>query len=499
MAGIALYGDVQAAVLSTTPVALPHKLESVKILDPDGTQHPPHLYGAVIAESAARPEISAPNRPRAFCMAVTSDYQVQRGRPSSWSAAIDALCYGDETARRLFVLSAGNVSPDRIPPTNYLARNDIEQIYNPAQSWNALVIGAETVKNTIADPAFTGWEPIAPPGELAPTSRTSLTWERQWPIKPDVVCEGGNWATDGTIVDSPDDLALLTTHYQPQVQHFCVLGDTSAATAYAADMAGRILAERPMLWPETVRALIVHSAEWTPAMMARFNATTSRLQRLALTRRYGYGVPDLARALYSALNDATLIIEDSVQPFWRDPDGTVKTRDMHLHTLPWPRAELEALGELEVNFRVTLSYFVEPNPGERGWTRRHRYASHGLRFAVKRGLETLNDFRYRINQAAQAEEQGGVPIDPGPDNWFLGSLRTVGSIHSDVWTGTAAELSRRDAIAVYPVGGWWKEKPTLARFDRRARYALLVSIRAIAAAVDIYTPIETAIPIPVRI
>jgi hypothetical protein len=167
---------------------------------------------------------------------------------------------------------------------------------------------------------------------------------------------------------------------------------------------------------------------------------------------------------------------------------------MQLHTLPWPRAELEALGELEVNLRVTLSYFVEPNPGERGWTRRHRYASHGLRFAVKRGLETLNDFRYRINQAVQAEEQGGAPIDAGPDNWFLGSLRTVGSIHSDIWTGTAAELSRRD-----PVGGWWKEKPTLARFDRRARYALIVSIRAIAADVDIYTPIETAIPIPVAV
>jgi hypothetical protein len=493
MSGIALYGDLQAAVLSTKPVRLSHRLESVKMLDPTGIQHQPHLYGAVTAECVARPEVTAPGRPRAFCMAVTSDYDVRRGRPSSWSAAIDALCFGDETVRRLFVISAGNVPAERIPPADYLSRNDIEPIYNPAQAWNALVVGATTEKLSIVDPAFAGWVPLAPAGELSPTSRTSLTWERQWPIKPDVVCEGGNWATDGTIVDCPDDLAVLTTHHQPDIQHFAVLGDTSAATAQCGNIAGRILAVRPDLWPETVRGLIVHSAEWTPAMRTRFQATPSRLQRLNLTRRYGYGVPDVRRALYSALNDATLMVEDSLQPFWQDHRGEVKTRDMHLHSLPWPRAELEQLGEVEVDLRVTLSYFVEPNPGERGWTRRHRYASHGLRFAVKRELENTNEFRARINRAVQLEEAGANPVGAGPDEWFLGSHRNVGSVHSDIWTGTAAELARRDAIAVYPVGGWWKEKPNLARYDRRVRYALIVSIRAVQASIDIYTPIQIAI------
>jgi hypothetical protein len=64
------------------------------------------------------------------------------------------------------------------------------------------------------------------------------------------------------------------------------------------------------------------------------------------------------------------------------------------------------------------------------------------------------------------------------------------SVHSDYWTGTAAELANRDAIAVFPVGGWWKEKATLMRYDRIARYALVVSIRAISGSVNIYTPIE---------
>jgi hypothetical protein len=498
MGGVALYGDLQQALSNHARITLDHRLESVKILHPGGIQHDPKLYGAVTAECVSRAEITAPHRPRAICMAVTSDFDVRRGRPSSWSATVDRMCFGDETARRLFLISAGNIERGKIPVTNYLARTDVEPIFNPAQAWNALTVGAFTEKSNITDPTFQGWTALAPSGELAPTSRTSLTWEKQWPIKPEVVCEGGNWATDGATVDSPDDLGLLTTHYQPLLQHFDIIRDTSAATAMAANLAGRVLAGRPQFWPETVRALLVHSAEWTPAMLAHLSQNASRQEKLALLRRYGYGVPNFGRAVFSALNDTTLVVEDSLHPFWRDAKGVVKTRDMHLHSLPWPRAELEALGATEVELRVTLSYFIEPNPGDRGWTRRHRYASHGLRFAVKRSLEALPVFQARINGAIELEEQG-LPEDVGGDDWLLGPMRNLGSIHSDHWRGTGAELSRRDAIAIYPVGGWWKEKPILARYDKSVRYALIVSIRATAGEIDIYTPIQAAIPIVIQI
>ena len=497
MGGVALYGDLYQALLTGRRIRLDHRLESVKMLHPTGIQHDPKLYGAVTAECVSRAEVSAPHRPRAICMAVTSDFDVRRGRPSSWSAAVDRLCFGDETVRRLFIVSAGNIEQAKIPAANYLDRVDIEPIFNPAQAWNALTVGAFTEKTVIADPTFEGWTALAPNGELAPTSRTSLTWEKQWPIKPDLVCEGGNWATDGATVDFPDDLGILTTHYLPNRQHFDIIRDTSAATAMAANLAGRVLAGRPQSWLETVRGLLVHSAEWTPAMLAHLPENAGRQEKLALVRRYGYGAPNFERALLSSLNDTTLVVEDSLHPFWRDA-SVVKTRDMHLHSLPWPRAELEALGETEVELRITLSYFMEPNPGDRGWTRRHRYASHGLRFAVKRSLETLPAFLARINGAIETEEQG-LPADAGGDEWLLGPIRNLGSIHSDHWRGTGAELARRDAIAIYPVGGWWKEKPSLARYDRSVRYALIVSIRATAGEIDIYTPIEAAVPVVIQI
>ena len=198
----------------------------------------------------------------------------------------------------------------------------------------------------------------------------------------------------------------------------------------------------------------------------------------------------------SAANDATLMIEDALQPFRRDK-SVIKTRDMHLHRLPWPREELLALGEELVELRLTLSYFVEPNPGERGWTRRHRYASHALRFAVKRSLETVDQFRQRINRAAEAEEEGEVGAAAGGDDWMLGTIRDRGSIHSDIWRGTAADLAGRDSVGVFPISGWWKEKPKLQRWERSARYALLVTIRAPDAEIDIYAAIENQLAVEI--
>jgi hypothetical protein len=379
----------------------------------------------------------------------------------------------------------------------------VEPVDNPAQAWNALTVGAFTERINITEPTFVGYSPVAPNGELSPRSRTSVAWDRQWPIKPEVLFEGGNLAYSGTMPAEPiDDLQLLTTYHRPEIRHYTTLGDTSAAAAFAARMAGLILADRPRLWPETVRALIVQSAEWTPAMQARIDACDGvKSQIQALVRRYGYGVPNLSRALLSTRNDLTLIIEDELVPFQREAAAAVKTRDMKLHQLPWPREQLAQLGAAPVELRVTLSYFIEPNPGDRGWTRRHRYASHGLRFRMKSGTESLNEFRARINQAARDEEAGiGAGPGGGGENWLLGStFRDRGSIHSDIWYGTAAELAQRDAIGIFPVGGWWKEKPYLERYNGIARYALIATIRAPGSNIDIYTPVEAQVAVATEI
>src|SRR5450755_4499441 len=86
-------------------------------------------------------------------MAITSDIGTNRGRPSSWSVAVDQLCFGDEDTRRLILISAGNVR-EGLSKAGYPARNEIEPIENPAQAWNAITVGGYTEKVAIADPTY---------------------------------------------------------------------------------------------------------------------------------------------------------------------------------------------------------------------------------------------------------------------------------------------------------------------------------------------------------
>lgn len=116
---------------------------------------------------------------------------------------------------------------------------------------------------------------------------------------------------------------------------------------------------------------------------------------------------------------------------------------------------------------------------------------------MKRSLETTSQFQQRINRAAEAEEEGDIGAAAGADNWVLGTIRDRGSMHSNIWRGSAAELASRDAIGVFPIGGWWKEKPGLQRWERSARYSLLVSIRAPETEIDLYTSIENQLAVEI--
>jgi hypothetical protein len=174
---------------------------------------------------------------------------------------------------------------------------------------------------------------------------------------------------------------------------------------------------------------------------------------------------------------------------------------MHFYELPWPTEVLSELGEIEVKMRVTLSYFVEPGPGEVGWQDRYRYPSHALRFEVNGPGESESDFIRRINN--QARDDGKHPGTEGPgDRWIIGgNTRNVGSVHSDIWQGRAVDLALSNLIGLYPAIGWWRERHHLGCVNRRARYALLVSIHTPPVNVDIYTPvaIKVGIAVPITI
>jgi len=507
MAGLAGYGNLQKILTSGNSVLIKHHLCSVKILPPPNQEQTPReLWGAITEQGIARAEIQNPDKVLLYCMSITSIDDMDKGRPSSWSGAVDKLAYGEEDNKRLIIISAGNIN-DYDLWKDYPASNFVSSIQNPAQSWNALTIGAYTGKNIVNDVRYNLHKPVANENELSPYSTTSLIWEKKWPIKPDVVFEGGNLlnAPDGSIT-SHDDFNLLSTSKSFNLKPFDTINATSAAAAQASWFTAQIAYLYPEAWAETIRGLVVHSSSWMPAMLIQMNVRKGNKGDFKnLMKVFGYGIPDIETSLYSSESALTYIVQETIQPFnFKEKDGRkttdVETNEIHIYNLPWPKDVLLGMGNISVKLKITLSYFIEPGAGEIGWKDKYRYQSFGLRFDVNSVGETLDFFKKRINVAARTADDEPVNGNSGSDRWIIGNNnRSNGSIHSDIWEGTAAELATCNSIGVFPVIGWWRERKHLNKVEENTRYSLIVSLITPAEDVQLYTTVKNIITAPIEI
>lgn len=479
MAGLALYGDLVEPLTNRHPLPLTHRLESVKIRAAKDPQPEGH-WGKITQDGIAAVEGVAPFERRVFSMAISADDGRDEGSPSAWSGALDATACGvaDGSAGRLIVLAAGNLRGHE-QGSEYPTRNELAGLCDPAQAYNALTVGADTELVTVDDPTFPSYVALAPHGALSPFSRTAVIWPgTRHPCKPDVVFEGGNLAL-GPSDDAvhPHCLKPLTTWADHQRYLFGPVEATSAASAQVSRMAAMLWAQYPDLWPETVRALLVHSARWSPRMEHDYPDPTQRV------RVYGHGRPSHERAMLSANDALTLVIQREIQPYTGKDSN-----ELHEFTLPWPSHVLEGLGEMQVTLRVALSYFIEPDPSQRGGGERYAYASHQLGFEFMRGDESLDAFRRRIN--AKDGPRGG---SAGAGWTFGASTRHRGSLHVDHWRGDAVALARRNVLAVYPRRGWWRDRQDHDRVNRKVRYALVLSIETPEDAADLYSAVANSV------
>ncbi|PAZ17135.1 hypothetical protein CLM62_03865 [Streptomyces sp. SA15] len=133
---------------------------------------------------------------------------------------------------------------------------------------------------------------------------------------------------------------------------------------------------------------------------------------------------------------------------------------------------------------------------------RYSYASHGLRFAIKGPTESADAFQRRLAEQAEHESDaiGNSKAFESHSRWLVGPrFRNLGSLHADIWRGSAAELADCGMLAVYPVGGWWKANKRTDRIGLPVSYALLVSLRTPDVTTDLYTPIATQLGVPVEV
>jgi hypothetical protein len=491
MAGLALHRDVGAAIERGGAVAT-HWLQSSRLLvqpevgtasDENYEKWPVLTLGAVRAAEDADPR----PRDRVFALAITRTMQegpLEGLVPTLWSHAVDQLAYRAGHGR-LMVVSAGNARYGEWLKLaeQYPQLQLSEKIHQPAQAINALTVGAFTGRVELpGDKDYAEARVVAArPGGLSPFTSTGLAGN-EWPIKPDVVLEGGNLAISGPLLDPsvPTLCALTTSHRHTLGQPLGQLAMTSEATARAAHFAARIWAVEPKLRPETVRALIVHSATWTPTMNEQFSGLNDRL--LAC----GYGVPDERVASECAQGLATVVVEDAMpnavveevlkkkapkRPTTKTTESKVR-RKVKLYRLPIPDSLLTD-SDADVELRVTLSYFAEPN-------KFGRTVFHGLnlKWDMQGPQESEDEFLQRINILKRPKGTDGKPVrNSGTTSfpWDLGiQLRSRGTVQSDRWRGKMSAAVGDKLIAIVPVLGWWDQRRMLK--TEEMRFSLVVSV-----------------------
>jgi hypothetical protein len=150
-----------------------------------------------------------------------------------------------------------------------------------------------------------------------------------------------------------------------------------------------------------------------------------------------------------------------------------------------------------LELKITLSYFVDPNPGLAANIEPQRYQSHGVRFDLRRKGELLETFKKRVNAAEREEPRKGPRVEADDDRWVLGpNSISAGSLHCDVWSGPAIELLGRDTLCIKPISGWWRDRAGREYVNRKTRYALIVTLKAQKVTTDLYTPIKAIVDIP---
>jgi hypothetical protein len=492
MAGVALYGDGVGLAVEDGTANAAHWVQSVRLLLAPG------VGSASDANRSCWPQMTVSgvanaeendwlvDRSRVFALATS--YGVDLVAPTYWSHAIDRLAFNDGRGR-LFCVAIGNADTTDVELVRGYPTLSLEQkVQEPAQSVNALTVGAFTMKTRMPPEAiYAATRPVAPAGGISPHTCAGVVGEGHG---PDVVMEGGNIGFDGQLPDNfVETLTTLTTGHAFLTSPLSRICATSEATARVSRLAASIWLAEPELSPAAVRGLIVHSSSWTDPMKAQFPNID---ERLAIC---GLGVPDPDFAAACARDRATIVFEDTMPnaveqtknkvPKTRKGSGTETRwrREIRFYRFPVPEELLLGDPDKTVELRVTLSYLPEPNMFR-------RRVSHGLdlKWYMQGPGETDRAFLRRVNQLARG--QGTEEPKGKPFTWDLKiTRRSRGTVQSDRWSGPASYLAGNKLIAVVPVLGWWERRPTLRAL--RMPFALMVTV--CAAGLDVYNPIRSVV------
>lgn len=393
---------------------------------------------------------------------------------SPWAETLDNLAHDLDI---VIVVSAGNYDhrhQEGVVPRDLLKDYpryllaDSARIIEPATAANVLTVGALASSGR---PARAQWRrnadrraptPLAGPDEPSPFTRSGFGLGGM--IKPDLVEYGGNWSYDADpdkdCIHEDSGLGVVTLNHNFQDGKLLAIDHgTSLAAPRVAHLAARVLATYPGASANLIRALLTHSAT-VPSTGKRLGLSAKERLRL-----YGYGRPDLERALYSTENRVVMMAEQ-----------VIDTDHFHVFEIPVPALLRETRGERSI--AVTLAF----DPPVR---RNADYLGSTMDFRLLRGL-TLGQIVSIFRAPDQDQQKAGLQrpyncsMDPGS------SHRDAGTLQHAVWSIMRSSMLNYDEplyLVVSNKRGWIREAMT-------QRYALVVSLEHHTRPILLYTALH---------
>jgi len=424
---------------------------------------------------------------RIFNMSVASSGPCRINHMSTWAAKLDSLIHQRQL---LFILAAGNLNistgiPEKPGVYEHLeAGRDYPRyllepscrIANPAQSTLSLTVGSVC----ITDFEDEDRKSFGTRDHVSPFSRIGLgLWGC---IKPDVVEYGGDLLREknGHLVTQHDQISVRVVKTGANGTGYTV------GTSFAAPKVAHIIAHLAKRFPDDstllYKALVIQSA--------RLPEHTFYQPNINVMRAFGYGIPDLQRAIGNTPYRITFVAE-----------GSVSAHQANLYSINIPAEMRRAGNNYDILIEVTLAYTAEPR---RTRKRLKSYFGSWLTWESSRLGEGFDDFSYRVlkhmdeDEATEAEVHNAdsikwsVSTSPGYGQ-FKGLKRQDSPTQKDWVILKSNMLTSELSFAVVGHKGWDLNT------SNELPFALVVSFEAISRDVEIYQMIEVANAVNIEI
>lgn len=238
----------------------------------------------------------------------------------------------DELSKELnviFVVSAGNNDyPDGDYPDYLLDETtDRAKIIDPATSALALTVGALSRYPTRE--VLLGYQEDCP----SPITRVGPGYKGM--IKPELVEHGGGFGEESNVI-------TLNPNWIGEGRLFTLVSGTSFSAPKVSNYIARLINEYPQRSHNLIKALLISSAlippeTERPKPLSEIDIYGSDKKGMDILKIYGYGKPNLEKAIYSDSNRVLLVREN-----------VIKLKQIHFYPFYLPKEFIETAGDRQI-------------------------------------------------------------------------------------------------------------------------------------------------------